>query len=320
MRETETRPAPATPTCCSVTWLAPTCGSDTGPRVRRAAERCHRRLPAVAAPDRPEPADLHQVFVELRRTVREKAAHRRRRPPGDRDWQLAADLRQSRPEREAKLRRSALLAYRAPSWRVAPSARSWWRWRVGTFDYRADGDSSFWGGAIGPPDQARTKRGGRVIIWESTRRTAFYAQGQRSGKCGTPSVESGAARRPSRRELRRAVSVGGLWWAAPSERGRWRPRRATVSPAGRVEPHQLRTDIAAGDRDAGRPTLESFNPLFPGNSYQAPSDCSDPPTSTDLTPAVTVSPPAGSHDWHRGAEKLPADIRGTACTPPISGC
>jgi hypothetical protein len=60
--------------------------------------------------------------------------------------------------------------------------------------------------------------------------------------------------------------------------GSWRPRLS------------LRADIASGDADATSPALQSFNPLFPGNSYSGAVGLLGPTNLTDFTPALTLSP------------------------------
>ena len=78
------------------------------------------------------------------------------------------------------------------------------------------------------------------------------------------------------------ASIGA--WAFATESGvrfpdaRWTPRVA------------IRTDIASGDKDRFNPTLQSFNPLFPGNSYSGAVGLLGPTNLTDLTPAVTLRP------------------------------
>jgi hypothetical protein len=76
-------------------------------------------------------------------------------------------------------------------------------------------------------------------------------------------------------------------WAFATETGvrfpsaPWRPR---VS---------VRTDIASGDADASQRDLQSFNPLFPGNSYSGAVGLLGPTNLTDLTPGVTLTPRRG---------------------------
>jgi hypothetical protein len=72
-------------------------------------------------------------------------------------------------------------------------------------------------------------------------------------------------------------------WAFATETGYRVPARWRV----RVS---VRTDWASGDRDANDPRLQSFNPLFPGNSYSGAVGLLGPTNLTDFTPAVTVSP------------------------------
>src|SRR5262249_34517242 len=49
-------------------------------------------------------------------------------------------------------------------------------------------------------------------------------------------------------------------------------------------------DIASGDKDPADPRLQSFNPLFPGNSYAGAVGLFGPTNLTDLTPAVNLVP------------------------------
>jgi hypothetical protein len=60
----------------------------------------------------------------------------------------------------------------------------------------------------------------------------------------------------------------------------WRPR---VS---------VRVDVASGDGDPADPRLESFNPLFPGNSYSGAVGLLGPTNLTDFTPALVMAPRA----------------------------
>jgi hypothetical protein len=48
--------------------------------------------------------------------------------------------------------------------------------------------------------------------------------------------------------------------------------------------------VASGDEDPADPTLQSFNPLFPGNSYSGAVGLLGPTNLTDFTPALTVIP------------------------------
>ncbi len=73
-------------------------------------------------------------------------------------------------------------------------------------------------------------------------------------------------------------------WAFATETGYrllsvpWRPR---VS---------VRTDMASGDKDRTDPTLQSFNPLFPGNSYSGAVGLFGPTNLIDFNVAVTIFP------------------------------
>jgi hypothetical protein len=63
--------------------------------------------------------------------------------------------------------------------------------------------------------------------------------------------------------------------------GSWQPRLS------------VRTDVASGDADATNPSLQSFNPLFPGNAYSGAVGLLGPTNLTDFTPALTVTPRRG---------------------------
>jgi hypothetical protein len=52
----------------------------------------------------------------------------------------------------------------------------------------------------------------------------------------------------------------------------------------------VRSDIASGDSSAADRRLQSFNPLFPGNSYSGAVGLLGPTNLTDLTPALTLFP------------------------------
>ena len=73
-------------------------------------------------------------------------------------------------------------------------------------------------------------------------------------------------------------------WAFSTETGyrisrsHWKPR------------FSVRADIASGDKDPNNPKLQSFNPLFPGNSYAGAVGLLGPTNLTDLTPALTMVP------------------------------
>jgi len=61
----------------------------------------------------------------------------------------------------------------------------------------------------------------------------------------------------------------------------WRPRIG------------VRANAASGDRDPAEPTLQSFNPLFPGASFAGPIGLFGPTNMIDLTPFVSVIPRRG---------------------------
>jgi hypothetical protein len=76
-------------------------------------------------------------------------------------------------------------------------------------------------------------------------------------------------------------------WGISTETGfrlaaaRWRPRFG------------LRANAASGDRDPADPTVQSFNPLFPGASFAGPIGLFGPTNMIDATPFVSVIPRRG---------------------------
>jgi hypothetical protein len=61
----------------------------------------------------------------------------------------------------------------------------------------------------------------------------------------------------------------------------WRPRIG------------LRANAASGDRDPADPTVQSFNPLFPGASFAGPIGLFGPTNMIDVTPYVSLAPRRG---------------------------
>ncbi len=52
----------------------------------------------------------------------------------------------------------------------------------------------------------------------------------------------------------------------------------------------IEADFASGDKDPKDPKLQSFNPLFPGNSYAGAVGLFGPTNLIDLSPALTFIP------------------------------
>ena len=254
-----------------------------GRRVRVFAELqsgiINGKLQSPRPTDR-NPVDLHQAFVELRQPVRQNdRLTRHRRAPGDRDRQLEADLGQSRPERQAQLRRRGVCLSRSVVALAAVGA-ALVTLRAGAFDDRSDGEQLFWGVRGGPERTAlaRSDLGAYYLGIDSDQ--SFYAQGrgpERRHTVGGKWSGAGAALDFNYDVLFQWGRFAGApirAWAFATETGFRLPVRAVETAI------SVRTDIAVGRSRCRRPrSSQSFNPLFPGNAYSAPSACSDRPIS-----------------------------------------
>ena len=87
---------------------------------------------------------------------------------------------------------------------------------------------------------------------------------------------------------------GGISWARRFARGPSRLKRACAFPTCGGGRASVSAPISPpGIAIRTRPALQSFNPLFPGNSYSGAVGLLGPTNLTDLTPAVTMSPRRG---------------------------
>jgi hypothetical protein len=234
--------------------------------------------------------DLHQMFFEWRQPVRKD--HRVTVKVGRQELAIGSTrLISASPGLNVK--RSfdgAGISYRAPSWTVVVAAAQLVGLASGTFDDRPDRGQLFWGAAAGRRSP-RFQRGELGAYYLGLDRTlSLYAQGT------GPELRHTFGAKWSGAGTRLDLNYDGVFqwgtfrdvqvraWAFASETGYriatsgWRPR---VS---------LRVDVASGDRDAGDPRLQSFNPLFPGNSYSGAVGLLGPTNLTDLTPALTMWP------------------------------
>jgi hypothetical protein len=176
-----------------------------------------------------------------------------------------------------------------------------WRWdagfarlvalSAGVFDDRPDHEQTFWGIAATRKSPRLIKQGqlGFYYLGLDRART-LYAQGIGRDQRHTVGVKwSGSG---SRVDLNYdAIFQWGSFssapvqaWAFSTETGyrisktHWKPR------------FSVRADFASGDKDPADPKLQSFNPLFPGNSYAGAVGLFGPTNLTDLTPALTMRP------------------------------
>jgi hypothetical protein len=235
--------------------------------------------------------DLHQGFFEWRQPIRE---HRFTAKVGRQELAIGSTrLISASPGLNVK--RSfdgAAISYRGPTFVVAVAAARLVGLRGGVFDDRSDSGQLFWGAAASrrSPRFERGEVGAYYLGVD--RNLSLYAQGLGRERRHTVGVKWTGT------DKRLALNYDALFqwgtfaeaplraWAFATEtsyelmRTRWRPR---VS---------VRVDIASGDRDLADSKLQSFNPLFPGNSYSGAVGLLGPTNLTDLTPTLTMTPRA----------------------------
>ena len=234
--------------------------------------------------------DLHQAFFEVRSTVRK--THSLTVKVGRQELAIGSTrLISASPGLNVK--RSfdgAAIVWRDASWIVAAAVARLVGLRQGVFDDRPDSGQLFWGVAAGHRSP-RLGRGELAAYYLGIdRELSLYAQGigpERRHTFGGKWNAAGARLDLNYDALVQWGEFGGdpiRAWAFATETGvrlttaGWRPR---VS---------VRADLASGDRDAGDPRLDAFNPLFPGNSYSGSVGLFGPTNLSDLTPAVRMSP------------------------------
>jgi hypothetical protein len=182
--------------------------------------------------------------------------------------------------------------YRTPSWTLAGAAASLVSVGGGSFDDRADGRQPFWGVAASRRSP-RFERGELGVYYLGIDRPrSLFHQGiahERRHTAGVKWTGTGTQADLNYDALFQWGRFGDesvRAWAFATESGyrlstKWRPRIS------------LRADFASGDRDKADPRLDSFNPLFPGNSYSGAVGLFGPTNLTDFTPALTLAPARG---------------------------
>jgi alginate export protein len=233
--------------------------------------------------------DLHQMFFELRQPVRQK--NRFGVIVGRQEIEIGSTrLISASPGLNVKRSFDGLaISYRTPSWSVVGVGAELVALNAGAFDDRPDHEQRFWGGAASRNGKTLQRELG-VYYLGIDREHSLYAQALGPELRHTLGGKwNGAGPR-----LDLNYDVVFQWgrfadapiraWAFATETGyrlqstAWRPR---VS---------VRTDMASGDKDSTDPELQSFNPLFPGNSYSGAVGLFGPTNLVDFNLAVTFFP------------------------------
>lgn len=234
--------------------------------------------------------DMHQAFFEWRQPVR-RSDHLSAKI--GRQELAIGSTRLISASPGLNVKRSfdgGSLSYRASSWVVAGAVADLVPIVSGTFDDGPGGGQLFWGVAAGrkSPLIQRGELGAYYLGID--REESQYTQGVGPEVRHTVGVKwSGAGARLD-------LNYDGIFqwgtfidgpiraWGFATETGYrittsgWRPRLS------------VRVDVASGDRDPAELRLESFNPLFPGNSYSGAVGLLGPTNLTDFTPSLVMAP------------------------------
>lgn len=177
--------------------------------------------------------------------------------------------------------------YDTGRWRVEGGSARLVAIGAGAFDDWSKSYQAFWGGSILRRGVGFSSAIGSAYYLGVDQRESFYVQGVGSERRHT----IGGKFAGTWKALDFNYDVIGQWGefaGAPSRAGalavemgyRWatrlRPRLA------------VRFNSATGDRDLDDPRLQSFNPLFPGNSYSGSVGLLGPTNLTDVTPAIQL--------------------------------
>ena len=264
-----------------------------GPRVRVFGELQSGLLNGKVQSPRPtdrNSIDVHQAFIELRQPHRQ---HNRFTLIAGRQEIEVGSSRLISASPGLNVKRSfdgVAVSYGARSWGLTGVGAELVRLQAGAFDDSTDPQERFWGAALRRSGPALERSDLGLYYLGIDRGLSVYAQARGPELRHTIGGKwSGAGTRIDLNydvvfQWGRLGSAPVRAWAFATETGyrfrsaAWRPRLS------------VRTDIASGDRDANAPELQSFNPLFPGNSYSGAVGLLGPTNLTDFTPALTVSP------------------------------
>lgn len=239
--------------------------------------------------------DLHQAFFELRLPVRQK--NQMTFTVGRQELEVGSSrLISASPGLNVKRSFDGVgVSYRTSSWVVTGAVAELVHLRSGTFDDRPTHEPLFWGVAAGRPAPVpglgRSEVG--VYYLGIDKDQSVYAQSTGPETRHTVGAKWGGG--GGRIDLNYdAVLQWGRFagepiraWAFVTETG-YRPSSAAWQPR-----LSVRIDVASGDADAANASLQSFNPLFPGNAYSGAVGLFGPTNLTDFTPALTVTPRRG---------------------------
>lgn len=234
-----------------------------------------------------DPLDLHQAFFEWKLPLKGKRVLGLKL--GRQELAIGSSrLISASPGLNVKRSFDGVIFnYRTNSWRLNAALAKLVSIQTGRFDDQPDHEQTFWGFAASRKSP-RFQHGELGFYYLNVDRLrAQYNQGIGRDQRNTVGVKWAGA--GARLDLNYdAIFQWGKFrgaavraWAFSTETGYrftsapWKPRIS------------IRADFASGDRDPRDPELQSFNPLFPGNSYSGAIGLLGPTNLTDFTPAVT---------------------------------
>ena len=231
--------------------------------------------------------DLHQAFFEWRQSSDKKGVFGIK--VGRQEVEIGSTrLISASPGLNVKRSFDGVVVdYRRDAWRFSAVGARLVSIEKDMFDDRPDHEQTFYG--VAASHEGFLIKQGRVALYYLylDRAQSWYAQGIGRDRRHTAGWKWAGSK--NRVDLNYdAILQWGSFdnasvraWAFSSETGyrftntRWKPRIS------------VRADIASGDQDPKDPDLQSFNPLFPGNSYAGVVGMLGPTNLTDLTPAVS---------------------------------
>ena len=235
--------------------------------------------------------DMHQAFFEWRQPVRK--SDRLSVKVGRQELAIGSTrLISASPGLNVKRSFDAAgLAYRAPSWTAVGAFGALVPIVRGTLRRLARRRAALLGRRRRPAQSVAAARRGRRLLPRDRPRSDRNTSRASGPRFGTRSASNGAAPVRALDLNYDGILQWGTFadapirgWGFATETGYriaasgWRPRLS------------LRADFASGDRDRQDPRLESFNPLFPGNSYSGAVGLFGPTNLTDLTPSLVMAP------------------------------
>ncbi len=233
-------------------------------------------------------ADYHQAFLEWRQPLNGKSVFGVK--AGRQELSIGSSrLISASPGLNVKRSFDGVLLYfRDDSWRDSGTFARLVSVNPSAFDDRPDHEQTFWGVAA-RRKSPRFQKGELSFYYLGVdRANAGYEQGKGRDLRHTLGVKwTGTG---TRLDLNYDMIL--QWgsfkgsavraWAFSTETG-YRFLNARFKP--RI---WFRSDIASGDRNPSDPRLQSFNPLFPGNSYSGLVGFLGATNLTDCDPAVTL--------------------------------